>query len=410
MKQNSNIFIIIGVVALVFGRLLGLTRKEFFELDQLKQKLDKRYNAGVPTGKKDDWLDKNVAIIKQIRRLDRSTAVTYQKRQDIFLEKVQEQRKAQAVQERLAQISRAAAKPIQGKIEAISKAIRDELAKSPDQYDQINFGQMIASIQELKNEITLARAGLTDRDLIDLRMQETIKLPKQLADAVLANLMRLARPIIDQVNEVKDYIEQRRKSSNPFDFDSDQIEDPIIREIKPRLDSAYQAGLLLNPHFINIARGLAWRFAMKKADNITSHIAQLLDEFAGYIDELNGRSREDKNNNRLLAKNFDATVQAILVMKNVTDNLYAWLPSKFRYRVILIEDLTEKMNSLGQLLSGLKIGLYNIYGVEKGTGDKITILYDTFPDPLGGTKRKRSGLQDDLLTAIPPGIDEIVED
>ena len=50
---------------------------------------------------------------------------------------------------------------------------------------------------------------------------------------------------------------------------------------------------------------------------------------------------------------------------------------------------------------------YKIMSLLQGARDKITILYDTFPSPLGHTKRKYSDLQDDLLTAIPPSVDEI---
>jgi len=405
MKQNANIFIIVGVIALVCGQLQGLTRRQFFELDQLKQQLDKRYNAGVPEAEQGDWLDENVAIIKQIRRLDLPTAATYEKKQNIFVKRAELRRVREEAEESLAQISQAAAEPIEVKIEMISKAIGDELAKSPDQYDQIDFNKMIQPIQELKNEIILAKKRLTYRKLSDLWRQEYIKLPTQHADAVLTNLTRLAHPIIDQVNRVKGYIEQLRKSGNSFNFDSNQINDPMIRKIVPRLDSAYQKGLLLNIRFLIMAQGLVQRDARKSADNITGHIAKLIGELVAYVDKLNVLSRDNKANYRLSVENFNTTVQAILVMKNVTDDLYVKLQSIFRNGITLIEDLTEKIDLLAQELSRLKADLYNVYEVEKEAGDKITILYDTFSAVLDYTERKRSGFQDDLLTAIYLGID-----
>ena len=104
MKKNTNIFIIIGVIVLACWQLQGLTKRQFFELNQLKQQLDKRYGIGIPASKGSDWLDKNTEIIEQMKRLDPPTAATYQEQQDEFFVTMEEQKKAKIEQAGLEQI------------------------------------------------------------------------------------------------------------------------------------------------------------------------------------------------------------------------------------------------------------------------------------------------------------------
>jgi len=109
MKQSTNIFIMMGVIVLVCGQLQGLTRRQFFELDQLKQELNMRYRGGVPArGQRGDWLEGNLALIEQIRRIDPPTAAMYQKKQDIFARRVVQRRVAEEVEAELAGMEKAA--------------------------------------------------------------------------------------------------------------------------------------------------------------------------------------------------------------------------------------------------------------------------------------------------------------
>ena len=104
MKQNTNIFIMIGIITLTCGQLHGLTRKQFFQLNQFKKQLDTRYKRGIPGINQADWLKENRKIIEQIRRLDRPTATTYQKKQNRFDQRIRKLRTAKAAKLEIAKL------------------------------------------------------------------------------------------------------------------------------------------------------------------------------------------------------------------------------------------------------------------------------------------------------------------
>jgi len=203
------------------------------------------------------------------------------------------------------------------------------------------------------------------------------------------------------LTNIEDYIGELSTSDNPFNFDKNKIEDPIIHKIKRAIDFLYQKETLdvfySKPEFLPNAG--------KVSQNITSQVERFLAKFDTYINKLNVVSKRKNYEKRLSMKDFATTAQTIRVMKGVIDNLYVWLQSKFRNDdVQLIDDLTESIAVQNQTLSTLKTNLYNIYKVKQEADNKITILRDITWSILGYPlflRRLRSQPQDDLLVGIP---------
>jgi len=104
MKQNTNVFVIIGLVALVCGKLHGSTSEQSDELNRLK-------------------------------RLDPSVAAEYEKKQDVSL--------------------------IHDEIEILYLIIIEEIVKNIGEYRQVDFDQIHKSITEIINKIESVHKILT---------------------------------------------------------------------------------------------------------------------------------------------------------------------------------------------------------------------------------------------------------
>ena len=320
MKQNTNIFIMIGVITLVCGQLQALTKRQFFELDQLKQQLDKRYDAGIPEEGEQDWLEQNVVIIEQMRRLDSPTAAEYQVDQDVFRETVEEQeiiKKGRArleeiekgvpeeeaaevaEQERLAEGAgeeeaeepeKKEAELIEVKIQALGKAITDELAKSPARYAEIDFKPIYGNIEGLEQEIKLVEKKLTEDVFIHLLWKKD-ELTNQLANAVLDNLRKLAYPIIDEVKRIAEYIRETKRT----DFRKELVLAPITDVIIGRLNRANQKGLLVDEVLMLGAAQDVRENAKVTAQTIIDQVNILFDTLTERIGLLNDDSQTAKN-------------------------------------------------------------------------------------------------------------------
>jgi len=402
MKQNTNIFVKTAVIVLICGQLQGLSRKQFFKLDQLKQELNVRYRRGVPARGGTDWLEANRVIIEQMRKLDSPTAAMYQKKQKIFAQRVAQRA---AVEEAEKQVI----EPIKEKITSVKQHIAVELAKSPNSYGGVNFSGIFNEIEKISQSIYDVRNQITEPS-IQILNDSLGLLDTQFADAVLTNLVRLRDPVIGKVEEVKVIIEDLQKSQTYFRFDKDAI-GSLIAEIAKRLTAASQKNLLVSSDVMADKAMLGtWEKAARAAKLITNVIDRLLGVFDDYIEFLNERSQEDKNNDRLLEDHFDRTAQAILtVSSRVIGDLYSRLQTIFINGFPFIDDLTHYIKYQRTIFSELKTNLYNIYEVKEGKGSKITILYDPPAGPGGKTgKRKRSKDKDDTLAGIPPTLDSIV--
>jgi len=445
MKQNTNIFVMIGLLALACGQLQGLTRRQFFKLDQLRQELNVRYRRGVPERDGDDWLEENKAIIEQIRQLDPPTAITYQKKQNIFVKKVEQHRareKAEAsfaqmretrkeaervaaeetesvaAAERMRMVAEKAAEEarkkeiavqeIQARIQTVSKAISVQLAKSPDEYKEVNFSKVSADIGQISKAITDVQGQLTPTDFENLQ-NEANQLNRELADAIFNNLIKLALPIIKYINDMESYIERIKQSGDPFNFDRFEIKDSIDREINPRLDAAYQDGLLLDATIYNTVSSDTQKNARNTAKRITGQVRNVLDKLSAYIKQCNKISQSEKDDKKLSRDHFAGTVRAIKTMSDVINDLYAKLPGIFRNEdtKLLTNDLKIAIAMQGGELTTLKENLYIIYEVRRTAEDKIEILY-YFP----GSMFSSAGfyyfdLKKDPLAGIYPSVDMI---
>ena len=229
--------------------------------------------------------------------------------------------------------------------------------------DKVNLSHIPPKIIQATNSL-IAPNKLTRTDYRDLQ-NEIRQLRPQFADAILGNLIKLGPPIIDQVNRIESYIEQLDRD-NDFNFDQNKIKDIIINQIYPRLNIAFQKGLLLNP----ISYGRTPLHSQKNANNaaqsITDAVGNLLDKFIKYIENLNILSQIKKTDNELSVNDFNATAQAILAMKLIIDNLYPQLKNKFiGPGVKLIDVLNKNIDLHEQALSNLKKDLYEAYDVEE---------------------------------------------
>jgi len=133
--------------------------------------------------------------------------------------------------------------------EQFSQAIEQidtALAKSPDNYQEVDFSRTFTFLDQVYRAIP-NESNSHQREALENMVFE---LEKRLAHALFINLIRLAGPITEQVGETIQYIKVIEQTSTPFTLDNSFIKDPITDEINPRLDSAFQKGLLLSPAFV----------------------------------------------------------------------------------------------------------------------------------------------------------------
>ncbi len=301
------------------------------------------------------------------------------------------------------EISTAAATSIHKIIENVKEIIRHTLAESPDQLPAIDFSLIPPAIENIRK--MTERIQLTQEDMKNLE-NETIQLQTELANALFANLVRLSRPIIEQINNMKTYI-GTLIVRNDFNINKNKIED-TINQIDPRLASASQQNLLLDPDFFNKADQEAKDNARQAANNITTKVRELLDEFVGYIGHLNTLSEKKEGDNKLTVADFEATAQAIQTMKWVINNLFVQLQDNFVGNdVQLIYPIKVFIKGVNNTLSNLKKTLYGIYEVEQAfneeTGEsipgQITIKYDD--QRIGRRGRKEQTIADPLADIEP---------
>ena len=379
MKKNINVFIMMGIITLACGQLHGLTKREFFELNQLEQKLNARYTAGISVQDPDAWLDGNVTIIEQIRKLDPPTAVKYQKRQNLFAKRARQGKVAEGVKEGAEKISKEGAERIrkeqevaEAKVEAektvqkiqkmvqtVSKNINVQRAKSPEHYDKVDFSDIPTAIGTISQAITEAQGQLTEISYRSLQ-DKVNQLNTKLADAVLTNLLNLADPIIEHITSIDKYIEELHSGYDPFNFDNNKIENSINNEIQSRLYSAYQQHLLLSENVHNKSQPKILINAIETAKKIVLQSEELLSRFTRYIQYLNRINQETKDSEeeKLSVNNFVKTAQAIRVMDYVLKSLYSPLNSLFRNNIKLINNLTSNILGKENIISSLKTKLY----------------------------------------------------
>ena len=363
MKHNRNIFIIIGVVALTWGQLQGLTPEQSAKLAKLRQKLDLRYNQDIPEAEQAIWLDENKEIIEQMRLLDLQTATEYQKKQGQFIKKIAEDRQTQ----------------IMTKIKSVKEQIENELAKSPNNYQEVDFSEIPNAMVQINQTIADTERLLAPTPFyirVERKIfleQRQLELGDRLAIAILTNLIGLAGPIKRNIATINNYIDNslalpESEDIFPAGFDRSSINRLINDEINPRLASASQKGFLVSRDIISgKVDKITWNTATIKASEIVNQVTSLLLNFSDYIKNLNilsKKGKENKENPLLEINNFFVTIQAIKTMNDVIENLYSNLPGIFRNGSPLVSKFDKQIDYCKDLLSGLKTDLYNIYQVE----------------------------------------------
>ena len=239
--------------------------------------------------------------------------------------------------------------------------------------------------------------------------EETQEEKMSIANIILYNVTELSSPFYRLTQEIESYILRLYTSDDPFNFKKKEVVNLIDGS---NIESVYKEGSLrfisdIRPDTLDKTDQESFKLATELAENMVIWVSELLWKFTEYIKFLNTTSEVEKSNKKLSVNHFNATVQAILSMKEVIDNLYVWLQDEFGTGVKLIDNLTESIAKQNQMLSTLKISLYYIYKAEQEAGNKITILYDAL-DPLGiGVSTSwRSKPQDDLLAVIPSRFEE----
>ena len=309
-------------------------------------------------------------------------------------------------------------------IQLIPKQIENELAKSPKNYQKVNFWAISDSIRKIKNFIAAAESSAPT--LAKRLSTQQRQLSEKLADSILANLTNLAEPIKKTISYISGQITLKhddlklieqfppRKEGNIIPFIHERI-----NEIISRLDSASQQGLLVSKDIMfGKVEEKTWNSASKAATEIVKLVINLLlSTFPDYISKrntLSKRGKENKANPILEVDNFFGTTMAIRLMNFVIENLYSKLPGIFRNGSPLVENFNKQIAACKSLLSGLKTDLYNIFQVKKSKQKgKIEILYyfiwDGSEDGQSPTTFEPiySEPIEDLLANIGYSVDEI---
>ncbi len=462
MNKNKNMLIMIGIVTLACGQLYGLSPRQLAKLRRFETQLKERFAGRPERGQEGAWLEENRRIIGEIRRLDRPTAAEYQRRQDDFsgeikaeraraiaeaetaqiiaalerekieaeaeaaqiivaLEKKRTMEEAEAAQKiaalererkqerEAARIEEEARVPEEVVIaaEEIGHAIIDVkadivqiLAASPVRLTDINFSRIPLAIEKVRSIIAEKLVQFPQADFNALE-NEIDKLQTELANALIKNLKRLFKPTVEELGVIVKYISMLQGAKNPFNFDENQIKNPINNLINKDLilDKIFQGGLLLD-HLKNADMEL-----MRNAETHATYIANAVDQLliVAYIKKLNRLSEEKKKANELTVVDFNATARAIQTMKWVIAHLYGQLQDGFGNDDVRLIDLTENINARKSELSNLKRQLYDIYGVKSGASENtIKILYSKFDPAEGKMFLGYSDEQADPLTDIPP--------
>ncbi len=234
-----------------------------------------------------------------------------------------------------------------------TEQIQAELVKSPDRYQEVNFSQTFAFIAQVHRTISNEQDPHKKKALED----RVFELEKTLAHALFTNLTKLAEPIAEQVSEIIKYINVIEQTSTPFDLATNYIKDPITNEINPRLDSAFQEGLLSNPVFVPAVEKLVWEKASKAAITIATSVINLLNKLTTYTEQLNKISKtekKEKSANDFTKDHFNKTAQTILTMKWIIDNLYSKLLYIFPKNMISMPNLTSVIDRKYEIFSELK--------------------------------------------------------
>jgi len=290
-------------------------------------------------------------------------------------------------------------------VEQFSEAIEQiqaELAKSPDNYQEVDFSKAFTFLGKVHKAIPNELDSHQKEALEDMAFE----LEKRLAHALFINLIRLAGPITEQIDEIIQYIKVIEQTSTPFTLDNSFIKDPITNEINPRLDFAFQKGLLSNPAFVPVVEKEIWEDASQTAMAITASVINLLNKLTTYVQQLNKISKtkkEEEPANDFTKDHFNKTAQAILIMKWVTNNLYSKLKYIFPKKMLLISDLTSVIDQRYEIFSELKYDLYRIYEVRGVPFGLISIK--SYFWPLRGIYY--SYPQNDPLEEIPPDVAQI---
>jgi len=165
MKQNINIFVMIGVIALVSGQLHGLTKEQSGELMDLKLQLDFRYAEGIPSTEPMRWLLENYKIIKQIEGLDFSAASPYKDKQILFFKEIQVKAKTIQKEPKKRRVKAESidekAKKILDEIKRVNLIISEKILENFVQYDHINFDEMKKLVVEIIDEIKSVKKTVT---------------------------------------------------------------------------------------------------------------------------------------------------------------------------------------------------------------------------------------------------------
>jgi len=351
MKQNINIFIMIGIIFLAGGQLQGLTRKQFFKLDQLKQKLDLRYRGGIPEKSRVNWLTANSAIIEQIKQLDSPTAAAYAKKQKVFKKKIlslavrteteeeEMERKLKEEEDEAERVLKkqfaSAEKPristkklriIESMVISVEQLIKDEGDKLPRGYKKVNFSGVLNEIEKINIKFNEQSSEFTEQDSTHLvAMIKTLW--EDFAYAIINNFKSSFRVITVYIDSMRSNIE-KMKAGEFLDFDKSVIE-VLAEKIRGDITAAYQDGFLVTSAIMTNIDKNDWDKAIEEAMSIAELVGQLLGKFAFYISSLNQKSLKDKNNARLAEANFDVTAQAIRVMHLVMNDLYIGLQRTF---------------------------------------------------------------------------------
>jgi len=379
MKQNTNILIITSFLTLACGQLQGLTKKQFRQLDQLRRELDKRFEEDIPNVEGYDWLITNEKIIEQMRQLDRPTAAVYQEQQNMFMQEV----KVEEFEEGEYEISEDLKKTL-AQFEGLYEPVEAEITAQQNrikQYSTVNFSKAYENIEKMKEQLAIIGIDLAQENIpggVDKFLQASQEgmdaLEKRLADAVFGNLVKLADPIIEELGTMKDHIEELSKSSNPFKFDENLIMTSIKDKIIPRLDAIFQQGLLTKLFFKDLVAENVWEDVSGKAQTIVESVNKFFEKLYKYTDHLISLASSAKERSELKKSKFNITVEAILIMQNVLQDLYPKLKDVFdKSGLLLLEEITFPEES--EIISPLKKDLYIAYEAkESSKKDKICVL------------------------------------
>jgi len=273
--------------------------------------------------------------------------------------------------------SLAAARPINEKIQEVQNNINYILGQSPDNFGKINFSPILDTIEDIKK-----MRGKVANKFLMMQNRQIVKnitdLKTQLVNAFFANLKNLSKPIIEEIDEMENYIHTLDTSKKPFKFDKTKIDNIVENQIIPRLKAISQ-----NKFFSKITTFTPEQFveeARQDIKNIVNSVTKFLDRFIVYIGNLNSASKSKKQRDKLVPADFTKTAQAMLTVKWVGDELYFPFAKILDRTDRLLENtIDQELKNQDESLFQLKKELYTIYGVEPAFARKKSFPYRLEP-------------------------------